>query len=49
MSGLAAQMTGHLAGLQSLEERREALDTWAARLVLGPEGVERVEVTVYRR
>ncbi|GGO21992.1 recombinase family protein [Deinococcus humi] len=49
MTGLAAQMTGHLAGLSGLEERREALDTWAARLVLGPEGIERVEVTVYRR
>lgn len=48
MTDLAAQVGAHLAGLHDLEARREALDTWQARLYLGMEGIERVEMTVQR-
>lgn len=46
MTALAQAMAAYLPTLTTQEERREALDTWHARLYLGPEGVEKVEVTV---
>ncbi|KEF35516.1 hypothetical protein RDMS_01825 [Deinococcus sp. RL] len=49
MSSLAAQMAAHLNQLHDLEARREALGVWQARLFLGMDGIERVEVTVHRQ
>jgi hypothetical protein len=48
ITNLAAQVGAHLVELRDLEAWREALDTWQARLYLGMEGIERVEMTVQR-
>lgn len=48
MTDLAAGLAEYLPTLTSLDERREALETWHARLHIGREGPGRVEITVLR-
>lgn len=48
MSEMAEAMQAYLPTLTTLEQRREALDVWQARLVVSESGPERVDVTVFQ-
>ena len=49
MTDLAEAMAAHLPTLTTLEQRREALGVWKARLHINAEGPQRVEITVQHR